>query len=225
MAEHVTSKEKLDGMNWLQATAQYGSRGADKKGASALLREIERLQRELDTALLGLAAIAERERASHEPPAVPATPDELARDIERKLIVAVREADDAFQKAGATGTKSWIRDFLLGRLEAHGLGVGAKDHVRASQPPGAVIEFTDPDNGDEVTVCPTCGQSHIGSSRDELRQTLGLPLTKSVSMEGQPMGDPHPADLTRNGQCPVCGWPVGHCNVGCTAGETSGTRK
>jgi hypothetical protein len=37
---------------------------------------------------------------------------------------------------------------------------------------GGVLEYTDPDNGDKVTVCPTCGQSHCGSSRDELRPKL-----------------------------------------------------
>jgi hypothetical protein len=75
------------------------------------------------------------ERLAHEPPAAPTTPDELARDIERKFMVAVMEADDAFQKAGAAGTKTWIRDFLLGRLEANGIGIGMKEHLRAAQPP------------------------------------------------------------------------------------------
>lgn len=59
-------------------------------------------------------------------------PGELAEDIERKLMIAVREADDAFEKAGATGTKNWVREFLLTRLEAHGLGIGLKDHMRAA---------------------------------------------------------------------------------------------
>lgn len=74
--------------------------------------------------------------APERPAAAPAMPGELARHIERKFMVAVMEADDAFQKAGATGTKTWIRDFLLGRLEANGLGIGMKEHLRATQPPG-----------------------------------------------------------------------------------------
>lgn len=32
----------------------------------------------------------------------------------------------------------------------------------------------------------------------------------ALDMSDQPMGDPHPADLTRNGQCPVCGSINGH---------------
>lgn len=52
-----------------------------------------------------------------------------------------------------------------------------KAKSRAAQPSKPVEEFTDPD-GDEVTICPTCRQGHIGSSREELRKALGLGLTK-----------------------------------------------
>jgi hypothetical protein len=120
-----------------------------------LLAEVERHKR--DVKLLEIVGkeqeqrIAELKRPAHEreaphcsscscppyePAAEPTMPGELARHIERKFMVAVMEADDAFQKAGAAGTKTWIRDFLLGRLEANGLGIGMKEHVRAAQPPG-----------------------------------------------------------------------------------------
>jgi hypothetical protein len=56
----------------------------------------------------------------------PKPPSEFPREIERKFMVAVMEADDAFQKAGAAGTKTWIREFLLDRLDAHGLVIGMK---------------------------------------------------------------------------------------------------
>lgn len=36
--------------------------------------------------------------------------------IERKLVIAVREADDRFELAGATGTKNYVREFLLPAL-------------------------------------------------------------------------------------------------------------
>lgn len=41
--DSLPSKEQVDGIDWLKATAQYGSRKADKAGATALLGEIERL--------------------------------------------------------------------------------------------------------------------------------------------------------------------------------------
>ena len=44
-------------------------------------------------------------------------------DLERKIYGAVRDADDAFEKSGETGTKTWIRDFLLPTLAEHGLEI------------------------------------------------------------------------------------------------------
>lgn len=100
-----------------------------KQRVADLTEELRQREDQLRLAL-------DQARAAAEPAAVPTMPGELARHIERKFMVAVMEADDAFQKAGATGTKTWIRDFLLSRLEANGLGIGMKEHVRAAQPPG-----------------------------------------------------------------------------------------
>jgi len=43
--------------------------------------------------------------------------------------------------------------------------------------------------------------------------------TRSVDMSDQPMGDPHPADLTRNAQCPVCGCTLGYHKWNCTLNQ------
>lgn len=42
-------------------------------------------------------------------------------DLERKIFGATKEADDAYEESGATGTKCWIRDFFLPKLKEHGL--------------------------------------------------------------------------------------------------------
>jgi hypothetical protein len=42
-------------------------------------------------------------------------------------------------------------------------------------------------------------------------------LTKlpALDMSGQPMGDPHPVDLSKHGQCPFCGYRHGAHKAGC----------
>jgi hypothetical protein len=99
------------------------------------------------------------------------TPDELSREIERKFLVAVMEADDAFEKAGATGTKTWVREFLLNRLEVHGLGIGMKDRLPPAHETSALI-------------CGRCGwrsESDLASFCSH----CGKPLPVKSTAEGQ----------------------------------------
>jgi hypothetical protein len=44
-------------------------------------------------------------------------------DLERKIYLAVREADEHFEEDGATGTKTWLREYLLPYLEKAGLEI------------------------------------------------------------------------------------------------------
>lgn len=44
-------------------------------------------------------------------------------DSERAIYVAIKDADDKFESDGATGTKCWIRDYLLPTFERHGLKI------------------------------------------------------------------------------------------------------
>jgi hypothetical protein len=41
----------------------------------------------------------------------------------RPLMLAVRAADEAFEKAGDAGTKTWLDDYFLPELATHGLTV------------------------------------------------------------------------------------------------------
>lgn len=57
-------------------------------------------------------------------------------------------------------------------------------------------------DGDTYTGSGIAAAKELIARADAFLRTA---VTKSVSMEGVPMGDPHPADLTLNGQCPHCG--------------------
>lgn len=47
--------------------------------------------------------------------------EEYMNDAERKMWVAVKEADEKFGVDGAGGTKTWIRDYLAPAMEKHGI--------------------------------------------------------------------------------------------------------
>ncbi len=47
-------------------------------------------------------------------------------DLETVIWTACREADEAFEKDGAAGTKEWIREYFLPSLERHGLKISLK---------------------------------------------------------------------------------------------------
>lgn len=40
----------------------------------------------------------------------------------------------------------------------------------------------------------------------------------ALDMSGQPFGDPHPIDMVRNRQCPICGG-IDSCRPGCEDGS------
>jgi len=44
-------------------------------------------------------------------------------DLERKIWCAIHDADAGFQKRGDAGTKTWMRDYFLPALTAHGLQI------------------------------------------------------------------------------------------------------
>lgn len=48
-------------------------------------------------------------------------------EFETLIWKAVHEADLAFEKDHATGTKTWMRDYLLPSLERHGLELRKKE--------------------------------------------------------------------------------------------------
>lgn len=44
-------------------------------------------------------------------------------DLELEIWKACREADEAFEKDGAAGTKEWIREYFFPSLKRHGLEI------------------------------------------------------------------------------------------------------
>lgn len=57
--------------------------------------------------------------------------------LELEIFKAVRSADERFQEDGATGSKTWIRDYFLPALEEHDLV------IRIKAPSGATAEMVD----------------------------------------------------------------------------------
>lgn len=44
-------------------------------------------------------------------------------DFETEIWKAISQADRAFEKAGASGTKTWMRDYFLPALQENGLEI------------------------------------------------------------------------------------------------------
>ena len=44
-------------------------------------------------------------------------------DLERQIFTALSEADGQYEEDGATGSKTWIREYFLPALERHDLEI------------------------------------------------------------------------------------------------------
>jgi hypothetical protein len=60
-------------------------------------------------------------------------PDAYNHPFMRALVVSIQEADRAFEKDGATGSKCWTRDYFLPALWECGLDVTLLSVTRAGQ--------------------------------------------------------------------------------------------
>lgn len=70
--------------------------------------------------------------------------------------------------------------------------------------------------------CGCCGNEKRHEAARERMNAILWPTQETLpalDMSGQPMGDPHPADLTRNGQCPVCGCTLGYHRWNCSLNQ------
>ena len=134
----------------------------------------------------------------------PKATSETAKDIERRLIVAIQEADRAFEKAGAAGTKHWIREFLLPRLEAHGLGIG--DKSRLPPPPD---DRRDAEryrflcaNPDWQFIEKLC-QQFAAKHEDEFKRGLDAAIDRVAPTKNAPRGKPCTCSDTSKSACGV----------------------
>lgn len=51
-------------------------------------------------------------------------------DLETQIYKALHEADVAYGESGETGSKTWIREFFLPKLEEHGLVIMSAEQKR-----------------------------------------------------------------------------------------------
>lgn len=166
-------------------------------------------------------------RAAHEPAVLPG---EMSKDIERRLMATVMEADDAFQKSGATGTKNWLREFFMPRLSKQGLGVGDVRYLhRLPQPSDDALDAARWREASAAMCHSFDGQDRTyylrGSGRETFEQIIDKRL--AVTKEAPPgywrchCGEAHSNKLAR---CPgkpagTSAGPPGQQNgPGCDAG-------
>jgi len=67
-------------------------------------------------------------KSLQDPMAVMRRGKEIMDDIiERRLVIAIQRADRDFEKAGATGTKNYVRGYLLPAMKWQGLKIDTEE--------------------------------------------------------------------------------------------------
>jgi len=121
------------------------------------------------------------------------------------ILYGLREvlARTPVETKSATGPDGFTLDGLIANAERSGIIA----HAEVKAVLGALRELRARRAG---PICCAQGAETDGEWHDIecARRNLKANLPTSVSMEGQPMGDPHPCDLTRAGCDPVTGKPV-----------------